>query len=926
MSVVAASDTLRAVIDAGKSSKRLDELSSARVIGKIALLAHAAQQKAGAGKSIGPITPSRVGLSASGETTLDAAATGSTLMYSSPEVVGGGTGDRRSDVFSLGTVMWEALTHQRLFDAMNDAAVKAAVQDREIQPPAEVNANIPAELSAICMRALSRNPADRYQSLKAMAVEIEEFLEEAGYADDDSRIAQYLAAMTRKPASSSVAPPSEKPTTLPLPKPVTTPPATAKPIGTLPSMPRPGASTPPSNAPAQPSILTSEPAKTNSSGAALAAALANAGSSSGLPSISPSATAVGVPAAPVASEWQDKTPKPHVAAPVAAAASEAVSATPNAVSAPIPLVPMPPILPSGSTTAARADKATVLGIVPTPKTNGDSSKVDAKHVEAKPAAQIVEDKPKALIVDDPVEAKANAALADEESKQSGEVAAVKEDSRATLVDTTPPALVNAAADAKAAASEAPKLQTPTAVDAAHAAAKKSDPDDNATKPEAAVAAKVESDIKATTKLEAKTEKTDEKRAKKDTKDTKSEGKRDKKETGPHPASVVSLPGRDSKADVLAGWGWGTDKHDAIAPSGYTPDDEEYEQPNSKKTLTYVIGGGIALALLITIIAFAAGGSKDKKNSAKEKEKQAAIAKAKREDQAALAKAATRETPAPVESGSGSAVVDEASAAKTAAEQKAADEKAAADAKLAEEQAKKDEEAKAKAAAAQATADAEAAAAKVKADAELAKKSDAERKKLEAEAAKAAEAQRKADAKKAAEEAKAAEAAKKAEAKRLAQEEAARKKEEAAAARQAKADAAKAAKEEAARKKAEAAKTAAANTTTTRPKTTKTEPKTVAVAEPKTTKTEPKSDVNPETAYRQGLQAFARGDTTGALASLRSSLAANPNYAPTWRGLGLVFEKMGEKDQAKAAYKRYLQLSPSAGDAEIIKGRLERLGS
>ena len=45
-----------------------------------------------------------------------------------------------------------------------------------------------------------------------------------------------------------------------------------------------------------------------------------------------------------------------------------------------------------------------------------------------------------------------------------------------------------------------------------------------------------------------------------------------------------------------------------------------------------------------------------------------------------------------------------------------------------------------------------------------------------------------------------------------------------------------------------------------------------------------------------------------------------------RGLGMVFEKMGEKDQARAAYKRYLQLAPSASDTEQIKSRLERLGS
>jgi hypothetical protein len=41
---------------------------------------------------------------------------------------------------------------------------------------------------------------------------------------------------------------------------------------------------------------------------------------------------------------------------------------------------------------------------------------------------------------------------------------------------------------------------------------------------------------------------------------------------------------------------------------------------------------------------------------------------------------------------------------------------------------------------------------------------------------------------------------------------------------------------------------------------------------------------------------------------------------------MVFEKMGEKDQARAAYKRYLQLAPGASDTDQIKGRLERLGS
>src|SRR4026208_2370275 len=103
---VGSTETLRSVIDAGRSSKRLDELSSARVIGKIALQAHAAQQKAGAGKAVGPITPAHVRLSSTGEATLESGE-GSALGYSSPEQSLGGLGDRRSDVFSLGAVLWE---------------------------------------------------------------------------------------------------------------------------------------------------------------------------------------------------------------------------------------------------------------------------------------------------------------------------------------------------------------------------------------------------------------------------------------------------------------------------------------------------------------------------------------------------------------------------------------------------------------------------------------------------------------------------------------------------------------------------------------------------------------------------------------------------------------------------------------------------
>jgi serine/threonine-protein kinase len=87
----------------------------------------------------------------------------------------------------------------------------------------------------------------------------------------------------------------------------------------------------------------------------------------------------------------------------------------------------------------------------------------------------------------------------------------------------------------------------------------------------------------------------------------------------------------------------------------------------------------------------------------------------------------------------------------------------------------------------------------------------------------------------------------------------------------------------------------------------------------------KPSTDPAAAYKTGLQQYARGDTSGALSTLRTSLSSNPTYAPTWRGLGLVYEKQGNKGQARSAFKRYLQLAPDASDADQIRERLERLG-
>ncbi|MGN6110868.1 MAG: protein kinase domain-containing protein, partial [Kofleriaceae bacterium] len=179
--------SLRAVTDA---SRRLDELSTARVVGEAAEAIHKAQKS---GQSVGGVSPDAIVILPTGEITLDLPS-GKAVGYSPPERLRGSTGDRRSDVFSLGVVLWEALAHERLFGGATDEAIKSAVLEREYRPLAQLNANVPAELDAICKKALARDPADRYQSAKVMAAEISAVLDDAGYPEANEEIAKYIAA------------------------------------------------------------------------------------------------------------------------------------------------------------------------------------------------------------------------------------------------------------------------------------------------------------------------------------------------------------------------------------------------------------------------------------------------------------------------------------------------------------------------------------------------------------------------------------------------------------------------------------------------------------------------------------------------------------------------------------------------------------
>jgi hypothetical protein len=92
--------------------------------------------------------------------------------YMSPEQVRGLPVDRRSDVFALGIVLYELLTNERLFVADSDFAVLEKVRAVDVVPPRAFTPQLPEALERTVLRALARDPADRF----AWASELQESL------------------------------------------------------------------------------------------------------------------------------------------------------------------------------------------------------------------------------------------------------------------------------------------------------------------------------------------------------------------------------------------------------------------------------------------------------------------------------------------------------------------------------------------------------------------------------------------------------------------------------------------------------------------------------------------------------------------------------------------------------------------------------
>ena len=100
------------------------------------------------------------------------------VHYFSPEHARGGYTDEKSDLYSLGVVMYEMLTGKVPFDADTPVSVALKHMQEEAVPPIEVNPNVPVAVNDIIMKALRKDTNLRYQNATAMLMDLRRALKE----------------------------------------------------------------------------------------------------------------------------------------------------------------------------------------------------------------------------------------------------------------------------------------------------------------------------------------------------------------------------------------------------------------------------------------------------------------------------------------------------------------------------------------------------------------------------------------------------------------------------------------------------------------------------------------------------------------------------------------------------------------------------
>ncbi len=124
------------------------------------------------------------------------------LQYMSPEQAWGKRLDRRSDIFSLGSVLYEMLTAAPLFEGDTDMSVLESVREGEVAPPTSRGAEVPKRVDQIVLKALAKNPQERYQNASEFEKDLHAVLYTYQPSPGPADLAIYMHRLVEAPQAS----------------------------------------------------------------------------------------------------------------------------------------------------------------------------------------------------------------------------------------------------------------------------------------------------------------------------------------------------------------------------------------------------------------------------------------------------------------------------------------------------------------------------------------------------------------------------------------------------------------------------------------------------------------------------------------------------------------------------------------------------
>src|SRR5579863_950162 len=134
------------------------------------------------------------------------------VAFMSPEQAMGKPIDQRSDLFSVGTVLYLMVTRSRPFEGPSDLETLLRVQKGDFRPPEETAPDLPPEVAAVVARAMRKEPEDRYQSADEMLGDVERVLRTAFRPVGQTELKRWLSELAARdgvtPISQSTATPA----------------------------------------------------------------------------------------------------------------------------------------------------------------------------------------------------------------------------------------------------------------------------------------------------------------------------------------------------------------------------------------------------------------------------------------------------------------------------------------------------------------------------------------------------------------------------------------------------------------------------------------------------------------------------------------------------------------------------------------------